>query len=591
MSCEFDAQRHLKTVLSLREPQFMSLGSELESQAAIRPSHPAILWEDEVITYQELNTRANLYANFFLKKGFKKGDVVALLMQNRPEFLIAASGLSKLGVIVSLINSGVRGEVLAHALSICGARALIVGHELLEAFLEVKDKVSFLPPAEIFVECEKNTADNIPSGIQNLNNLLSAMSSENPPTTSTVSSEDIIVYIYTSGTTGFPKATAVTQKRWLILGHLFALYGQMTPQTVQYMVLPLYHNSGFDIGYSSMLVSGSTMALKRKFSARAFWDDVRKYNAQMFIYVGELCRYIYNQPPRPDDADNPLVLVVGNGMRGDLMEPFRKRFNIKHIYEIYGATEGVGSFLNMEEIPGMCGNLVLNGMRQGEIIKYDLENDEIVRDENGYAVKCEVGEIGLLVCEINELNRFAGYVNNPEATEAKILRNLFRPGDEYFNSGDLVKLHENDYFSFVDRLGDTFRWKSENVSTNQVSDVINKYGHIEDANVYGVKIPNTEGRCGMVALKLLEGESIDWDDFARYVIEKLPSYARPYFVRIRDRIDATESFKQVKKHLQAEGFNPETISDPLYFLHPELNTYVPLTAELYQDIITHKIRF
>lgn len=590
MAEEFNGQKHLQTIMSLKEPQPMSLGSEIERQAAAQPDHPAILWGEQVITYGEFNFHANRYGNFFASQGFKKGDVVALLMENRPEYFMAATGLSKLGIIVSLINNGVRGEVLSHALNICNAKALVLGYELLDAFQEIKNNIELLSPGNIFVEMNENESS-LPDGFNDINSQLQEISGQNPSTTASVSSNDIIVYIYTSGTTGFPKACAVTQKRWLILGNLFSLYGQMTPATIQYMVLPLYHNSGFDIGFSSMVVSGGTMALRHKFSARAFWDDVRKYNASFFIYVGELCRYIYNQPERPDDGDNPLFYVTGNGMRGDLMEPFRKRFNIKVIKEIYGATEGVGSFLNMEEIPGMCGNLNLAGMRQGEVVKYDLENEKILRNAEGYAIKCKPGETGLLVCEINELNVFAGYVNNPEATEKKILRNLFKEGDQYFDSGDLVQLHENEYISFVDRLGDTFRWKSENVSTNQVSNVVNRFGHMEDANVYGVKVPDMEGRCGMVAIKLLEGESIDWNKFALYVIDKLPSYARPYFVRIRDQIDATNSFKQVKKQLQEEGFNPAVVSDPLYFLDPRQNTYVRLTPDIYQDIIEHRIRF
>lgn len=581
---------HLEIVLSLRERQFLSLGLELERQAAKDPDHPILIFEGRTITYREFNERANQYAHFFAGQGFKKGDVVALLMENRPDYLIAASGLSKLGVIVSLINNGVRGDVLAHALNICDAGALIVGRELLDAYREIAPQIRLKPPGLVFVQSEEIPAET-GSGLPELSPLLDAQPVTNPPTTGEITSDDIIVYIYTSGTTGLPKATAVAQRRWLMLGHLFALYGGLTPETRQYLVLPLYHNSGFNISFSCAIASGSTIVLRRRFSARNFWKEVREYNVKYFIYVGELCRYLYNQPPQPDDADNPLEIIAGNGMRGEYMEPFRKRFNIKTIYEVYGATEGVGSFLNMEQIPGMCGNLVLNGMRQGEIVRYDLEKDEIVRDENGWAVKCQPGETGLLLCEINELNRFAGYVNNPEATEAKILRNVFREGDQYFNSGDLVQLHEREYFSFVDRLGDTFRWKSENVSTNQVADVLNGFGGIEDANVYGVKVPNTEGRCGMVAIKPLDGVNLDMDAFARYVVEKLPSYARPYFVRIRNVIDATNSFKQVKTNLQKEGFDPAVVKDPLYFLDPRQNTYVPLTLALYHEIIEGKVQF
>lgn len=579
-----------ETIASLAQTQIMSLGSELERQAAALPDHPAIIFEDRTVTFGELNAQANRYANYFSSLGLKKGDVAALLMENRPEFLIAASGLSKLGVIVSLINNGVRREVLAHALNVCDARILIVGHELMEPFLEIQEQVHLSEPGLVFAENEGQELP-VPAGIIDLKPLLTAASDQNPAATATVTSDDVIVYIYTSGTTGFPKACAVTQKRWLALGNQSEIVAQLTPQSVQYMVLPLYHNSGFDIGYSATVISGATMVLRRKFSARSFWSDVRRHNVNLFVYVGELCRYIYNQPPQPDDADNPLKTVVGNGMRGDLMEPFRKRFGIETLIEIYGATEGVGSFLNLAQIPGMCGNLTLLGRRQGEVIKYNLDADEITRDENGFAVKCNVGETGLLICEVNDLNVFAGYVNNPQATREKLMHNVLREGDCYFNSGDLVCLAEEDYFSFVDRMGDTFRWKSENVSTTQVSNLVNQFGQMEDVNVYGVQVPGMEGRCGMAAIKLLGGETLDWTKLGAFVCEKLPSYARPYFIRLRDTIDATNSFKQMKTQLQKEGFDPSAINDPLYFLDPDQNVYVELTPERYARIIDHTIKF
>ena len=580
----------LETIAKLAQTQMISLGSELEYQAEALKEHPIIIFEDRAITFGEFNTLANRYANYFGSLGLEKGDVVGILMENRPEFLIAASGLSKLGVIVSLINNGVRKEVLAHALNICDAKMLIVGHELMEHFLEIKEHVHLQEPGLIFAENEGLDLSAI-DGITDLKPLLASSSDNNPPTTSAVSSDDVIVYIYTSGTTGLPKACAVTQKRWLVLGNLFTIFGKLSPETSQYMVLPLYHNSGFDIGFSMTIVSGCTMVLRRKFSARSFWDDVRKYNINVFVYVGELCRYIFNQPEKPDDIDNPMQIIVGNGMRGELMEPLRKRFGFESIYEVYGATEGVGSFLNLEQIPGMCGSLDMLGRRQGEIIKYDLDKDEIVLDENGFAIKCDIGETGLLICEINQLNVFAGYVNNPQATEEKIMRNVLQEGDCYFNSGDLVCLGEKDYFSFVDRMGDTFRWKSENVSTNQVSNVVNRFGQMEDVNVYGVQVPGVEGRCGMAAIKLLDGAAIDWAKLGAFVCANLPSYARPYFIRLRDTIDATNSFKQMKTQLQKEGFDPSTINDPLYFLDPEKGIYVQLTPELYKEIVNHTINF
>lgn len=278
-------------------------------------------------------------------------------------------------------------------------------------------------------------------------------------------------------------------------------------------------------------------------------------------------------------------------MRGEYWNQFKERFAIKKIVEVYGATEGVARIINLKQVPGMMGTLTVIGIRIGEVVQYDVENERIIKGEDGKPLKCKPGETGLLICEINFRAAFAGYVNNPEATEAKILRNVFNEGDQYFNTGDLVKLHEGDFVSFVDRLGDTFRWKGENVATNEVADILNQFGQIEDSNVYGVEVKGAEGRCGMVALKLLEGEQIDWHAFAQYIIKNLPIYARPYFVRIREEIDATNSFKQIKTNLQNEGFNPDIVKDQLFFLDPRKNTYVPLTKDIYKEIVEHKIAF
>lgn len=583
-------QNPVEFIASLKDKQYRSLGTEMERQAREQPDKAAVIFEEQEITFGELNARANRYASYFSSLGFRKGDVVALLMENRPEFLIASCGLSKLGVIVSLINNSLAGRALAHAFNICEARAVIVGGEHLNEVMKVKNDIVLRFPAMFFVETEGHRME-IPTGFGDIRAILEGIDEENPPTTGEICTEDIICYIYTSGTTGLPKACAITHKRWLLLGALSIQFGRLDRDSFFYLPLPLYHNTGFDVAYSGLVFNGCTMVLRRHFSATAFWDDIRRYNCCTMLYVGEMCRYVYNQPGRNDDADNPLRCMVGNGMRGDLIVPFQKRFGVEYIVETWGSTEGVGLMLNIDGIPGIIGNLTINGFRQGEIIKWDFENECIIRDENDRAIKCNPGETGLLICEINDRNPFAGYVNNPSATEAKILCDLLTDGDRYFDSGDLVQLHDNDNFSFVDRLGDNYRWKSENVSTNLVSSAIDGFGHIEDANVYGVEVPGTEGRCGMAALKLLDGHTIDWDEFSAYIIDKLPAYARPYFIRLRPVIDANNSCKQMKKHLQQEGFDPRIISDPLYFLHPEFNRYVPLTMEIHESIILQKLKF
>lgn len=581
----------VRVALSLRKPMQSSLGLFLEQQALKRPQQPAILFEDRIITYQEFNEHANRCAHYFAGRGFKKGDVVALLMDNRPEYLILEAGLAKLGVIISLVNTGVRGRVLAHAVNICDARAIIVGNELLPAFEEAFDEIHMPDPGIIFVETDGHSIET-ELKVENLTEKLAAMPIDNPPTTPAITSDDTLFYIYTSGTTGFPKATASKHQNWIFLGHSNGGMGfQMLPGEVLYNCLPLYHNSGSNIAFSSFVTQGCTLALRRKFSARNFWHDIRRYNATHFIYIGELCRYLNNQPPSPDDKNNPLQHILGNGMRADYWTSFKERFGITRVIEVYGATEGVARLMNQKQIPGYIGNLNIAGIRIGEVVRYDVENEEIVRDEQGRPIKCRPGETGLLLAEINERAPFAGYVNNPIATEAKIMRNVFKPGDEYFHTGDLIKMHEGEYLSFVDRLGDTYRWKGENVSTNEVADILNSFGSIEDSNVYGVEVPGTEGRCGMAALKLLDGETLNLEDFADFVNKNLPVYARPYFIRFRDQVDATNSFKQMKTALKEEGFDPVLVKDPLYFLNPRTCTYVPLGRAVHDDIINHRIVF
>lgn len=582
----------LQMLLSLSKPRNMSLGSILEEQARKRPAHPAILYEDRVISYREFNEQANRYAHLFKQLGFKKGDVVALLMDNRPEYFIAVAGLAKLGIVISLINTGVRGRVLAHAMNICQAQAIILGHELLPAFEEVYADIKLQEPARILVEDDHCALE--PSSViyEDLNKMLAGMPIHNPGTTAALNTDDLLYYIYTSGTTGFPKATASKHQNWIALGYSSGGLGlRMLPEDILYNCLPLYHNSGCNIAFASFMVHGSTIALRRKFSARNFWKDINKYQATHFIYIGELCRYLNNQPPDANDTKNTLEYILGNGMRGDYWQAFKKRFAIRHVFEVYGASEGVARIINLKEIPGMMGSLKTFGIRTGQVLRYDVENERLVKDQQGRVVICEPGETGLLVCEINGRSPFAGYVNNAEATEAKILRNVFKAGDEYFHTGDLVKVHKGEWVSFVDRLGDTFRWKGQNVSTNEVADILNSFGKIEDSNVYGVQVPGTEGRCGMVALKLLEGESLELEGFARHVCNNLPVYARPYFLRLRDQIDSTNSFKQVKTQLQQEGFDPSLVKDPLYFLDPQQGRYIALQADVYQDIVKQTIAF
>lgn len=578
--------------LRLGKERNISVGSVLEAQALKRPDKTCLIYDDKKYTYAEINGSANRVSHLFLSRGIRKGDTVVLLMENRPGYLIVHAGLAKIGAVPALVNTNIRGDVLVHAINIVAAKGIIIGHELLEAYSDVSDRIELESPELVFLEKESRKID-IPKGMEDLGALLESSSTENPDSTATMTSHDILEYIYTSGTTGMPKATVLRHQRWLQLGFAGGLFSMKAIEDdVQYFCLPLYHNSGINIAWSTTVISGGSMVLTQKFSASKFWDDIRKYQATLFIYIGELCRYLNNQPKRSNDAENTLKIIMGNGMRKEYWTEFQERFQIERIIEVYGATEGVGGLTNTKGVPGMIGQLTTAGiLRMGEVVKYDRDTEELIRDGKGNVQKCRVGETGLFLAKISQSNPFSGYKGNKKATHSKILENVFKAGDKYFMSGDLFRLHENNYVSFVDRLGDTFKWKGEVVSTNEVADIINKFGQIDDANVYGVEVEKTEGRAGMVALTLLPGEEIDWESFSSFIIHSLAVYARPYFVRLCEKPDTTSSYKQLKTRLKKEGFNLDIISDPLFFLDPVKKQYIPLTQDVHENIQNGSIRF
>jgi len=577
--------------LQLRNRKEISLGSVLEKQSAKYKNKPLILFGDREISYTRFNETANQYSHFFQKRGFIKGDTIVILMDNRPEFLIIHAALAKLGIVPALINNNITGRILLHSINIAEARALVVGSEYLAEYLKIKNEIKFKRPGSVFVENENSTIK-MPAGTEDIKKLAAIEPVSNPSILTPVNSKDTLEYIYTSGTTGLPKATELKHQKWLQLGYgSGGIALRSISKDIQYLCLPLYHNSGINIAWGATLVHGGTIAIAKKFSAGGFWDDIRKYRADFFIYIGELCRYLNNQPKKENDSDNTLKYMLGNGMRREYWEEFQNRFGIKKIIEVYGATEGVGAIANFRGIPGMLGRLSVAWLKMGEVVKYDMEKEDIVRDSEGFAVKCKPEETGLFLAAISSINPFSGYKNNKYETKSKIIEDVFKKGDKYFISGDLFKMHKKRYVSFADRLGDTFRWKGELVSTNEVSDLLSRFGVFEDCNVYGVIVNGMEGRAGMAALTLLQGEKLDFNSFESYVKENFAVYARPYFIRISREKDVTTSFKQVKSNLQRDGFNPALIKDPLYFLDPGKLKYIKISKKVYDDIEKGVYRF
>jgi citronellyl-CoA synthetase len=563
-----------------------SLGQQVARNAQAHGDHLMILFEGKSVSWQAFNALANRYANALKADGVGSGDSVSIMMENRIEMLAALIGVNKLGAIAGLINTNLRGAPLKHCISQIESKKLILGEELANAVDEVRQELP-LAGGRDYLFIPDNGEQPPPDWSRDFSSMSADTGDGDPPDTDAIDPESRALYIFTSGTTGLPKAAIVSNRRFLASGMSAAKLGlRCTKDDRIYLCLPLYHLTGLMLGFGSAIHTGSTMFIRRKFSASQFLPEVREYNTRCMLYIGELCRYLVNTPAKPDDADNPLEVVMGNGLRPDIWMQFKERFGIKRIAEFYGSTEGNVAFLNLlnkDKTIGFCPG-------KYAVVKYDVDRDEIVRDEHGHCVRVGKDEPGLLLGEITGIARFEGYTNQ-EATEKKIVRNAFKDGDAWFNSGDLIKQVDVGFafgikhYQFVDRVGDTFRWRGENVSTNEVGEIITQHPNVHIANVYGVEVPGAEGRAGMVALVLNEdAQSLDMEDFSRFVHAQLAAYARPVFVRLLSEAQVTGTFKLVKGDLKKQAYHLDEVSDPIFVLKPGSNTYVQLDQAYYDQI-------
>jgi fatty-acyl-CoA synthase len=361
-----------------------------------------------------------------------------------------------------------------------------------------------------------------------------------------------------------------------------------------YNCLPMYHSVGGVLAPGAMLAAGGSLVVREKFSASQFWDDIVHWECTAFQYIGELCRYLLHRPPAKSDTAHSLRLACGNGLAPGVWETFQERFAIPQVLEFYAATEGGLSLFNVQGQPGAIGHVppYLVHRFAPALVAFDFDTGEPARDENGFCIRCGVNEPGEAIARMQNDpgsagTRFEGYTSSTE-TEKKILRNVFAPGDAWVRTGDLLRQDEKGFFYFVDRIGDTFRWKGENVATSEVAQELCAFEGILHASVYGVAIPGSEGRAGMAAL-VCEGE-LDLAALHTHLVSRLPAYACPLFLRICPQAELTGTFKYAKTDLVRQGFNPAECADPLYFYHPERDVYVALDAPLYEDIVSGAIR-
>jgi fatty-acyl-CoA synthase len=534
---------------------------------------PALLSDAECLTYRALAERSNQYARWALSEGLVKGDVVCLLMPNRPEYLAIWLGITRAHGIVSLLNTNLTGSGLAHCINIAGPTHIIVDPELFDSFMSAQSMLTCSP--KVFVAG---------SGFIEQYSGESLCEAERRP----LSILDTALYIYTSGTTGLPKAAKVSHFRLMQWSHWFAGMMSISPADVMYNCLPMYHSVGGVVAAGAVLAGGGSVVIRDKFSASRFWDDIVRWRCSLFQYIGELCRYLLHTAPSPQETNHRIRMCCGNGLRLDVWSDFQNRFRIPEILEFYAATEGNVSLFNVDGKPGSIGRIpsFLAHRFAVNLVKFRVEEEKVIRDERGFCISCGPHEIGEAIGKIsidpaNPGGHFEGYTNE-EASEKKILRNVFESGDAWFRTGDLMRKDEKGYYYFVDRVGDTFRWKGENVATSEVSEVISAFPGIREANVYGVAVPGAEGRAGMAAVAV-DGE-LDLEAFRTHLISCLPSYARPLFLRIQSELQVTATFKHTKNDLVREGYDPAATPDAIYLNDAERQAFVQIDKEVYNRI-------
>ncbi|KAF6738860.1 Very long-chain acyl-CoA synthetase [Oryzias melastigma] len=554
--------------------------------------HPAktfLHFEGREYSYEEVDRQSNKVARALQAEArLKEGDTVALFLPNEPGFVWTWLGLAKLGCPAALLNFNIRSKSLLHCFSCCGAKVIITCTELQDAVEEILPTLRE-QGISVYLMSDK-------CGVQGINPLSEKISKASDQPLSrdlraNIHIRTTALYIYTSGTTGLPKAAVVTHERVWAASFLQAASG-VTSEDVFYINLPLYHSAGFLIGLCGSIERGNTVVLRRKFSASQFWDDCRKNNVTVMQYIGETLRYLCNMPKKDNEKNHKVRIAIGNGLRTDVWTEFLNRFGDIKIRELYAATEGNIGFINYTSKIGAVGrvNFVHRFLFPYTLIKFDIEKEEPVRNSQGLCIEASTGETGLLVGKITHRSPFVGYAGNKQQTEKKRLSDVLVKGDLYFNTGDLLRFDKDNFVYFQDRVGDTFRWKGENVATSEVADILTMAHCIQEANVYGVKVEGHEGRIGMAAVTLREGEDFDCSDSYRHVVNYLPAYARPRFIRVQPCLEMTGTFKMKKVKLVEEGFNPSLITDPLFFLDLEKKKYVPLTEEIYKAITLKEIK-
>lgn len=567
------------------------LGIAFEKAVKRNPEGFALYFEDQKYTYNELNEWANQIGHYYLSLGAKKGDVIAVMIENRSELVATIVGLAKIGVTSALVNTAQVGKVLTHSINLVKPIAVIVGEECRQAVQDVREDLTVAADRLHWFanQATRIDAGKAPKGFINLAETIDQFPKFNTPTTASVKGKDGLFYIYTSGTTGLPKAVIFTNSRWTLAYGTYGHVLNLNKDDVMYVTLPLYHATGTVVCWCGVIAGSATLALRRKFSTSSFWKDVQKFDASAIGYVGELCRYLMDAPVSELEKGHRVKKMIGNGMRPNIWDKFKERFGVEEVLELYASSEGNVGFSNVFNFD----NTVGFSPTPYAIIQFDKEKNEAVRDAKGWCKKVKKGEVGLLVGKITRRSPFDGYTD-AEKNKSVVMKDVFKHGDSFFNTGDLVRDIGFRHAQFVDRLGDTFRWKGENVSTTEVENMVSEYEKIAEAVVYGVEIPDTNGRAGMAAITLTDAAELNEEDCSAMVNlfkKSLPAYAVPVFLRIQKQVETTGTFKYQKNKLKEQAFDPKQTDERLLVLLPNATAYCDLTPEIYANIQAYKYRF
>lgn len=561
-----------------------------ERVASRQPAHACLIYDDRPISYGELDRLAGRYAALAAEAGLRQGDVAAVMVENRPEFFAAWMGLAKLGVTAALINTFARKRALEHAIAETRSRVLFIGAECLEQLLEVEPT-----PAGVRVFVIPDGDAPLPPMPSACTNVASCIGSYAPVTDAAerrrnVRPTDACFLVFTSGTTGLPKAARISHRRYLGVGEGWKAIANLGPDDVFYCTLPLFYGAALYSLFSTSIAAGGTTLVRRKFSTSRFWADVHKHRATVFQYVGEVCRYLVNAPETEGEDRHGLRVLLGSGMGVDVWAQFTRRFGPHmRIFEGWGATESNGNMTNYDNKPGSCGRIPFRERSHLRLVRFDTETESHPRNAQGQFIECAAGEVGEIICQISKadgtiVSPFEGYTNAAE-TQKKVLSDVFEPADRWWRSGDLFRRDEDDYFYFVDRIGDTFRFKAENVSTTEVTQQLSQaLPEVELLNVYGVPVPTLGGQAGMAAVVMKPGHAFDAARWYEVATRELSHFAVPLFVRVSREAELTANYKLRKVDLRQQGFDPRKVPDPLYVVSHRQRRYVPLDEAALADL-------